>query len=224
MKRIGILLWIGGLIFSSWVVLLVVVICLVNVAKLKNAYFEIFELIFRIGSIIFGGGQVVLPLQQDEVVPKWMIKEQFLQGLGLAQSLPGPLFNFVAYLGAIYQGVPGALIAYLGIFGPGVFLIFAAVPFWARLRHVRWFKSTLKGVNATAIGLVGAACIILWEAAINNAADAMVFSMAAFLVVVFNVQAPFCILANDIFGAILHQDALNLGQVAYCVKNGFQEV
>jgi chromate transporter len=167
MKRIGILLWIEGLIFTSCVVLLVVVICLVNVAKLKNVYLEIFDLMCQIGSIILGGGQVVLPFLQDEVVPKWMTKEQFLQGLGLTQNMRGPLFNFDAYLGAIYQGVPGALIDYLGIFGPGVILIFAAVPFCARLRHVRWFKSTLKGVNATAIGLVGAACCILWEAAIK---------------------------------------------------------
>ena len=224
MKRIGIPLWVGGLIFLVWAVILVVVICLVVVAKVKNVYLEIFELMFRIGSIIFGGGQVVLPLLQDEVVPKWMTQDQFLQGLGLAQSMPGPLFNFAAYLGAVYQGVPGALVAFLGIFGPGVILIFAVVPFWARLRHVRWFKSALKGVNATAIGLVGAACIILWEAAIKDSADAMVFSVAAFMAVVFNVGAPFVILSGGVFGAILHQSALSLGQVSYCVKNGFQEV
>ena len=223
MKRIGIPLWVGGLIFLVWAVILVVVICLVVVAKVKNVYLEIFELMFRIGSIIFGGGQVVLPLLQDEVVPKWMTQDQFLQGLGLAQSMPGPLFNFAAYLGAVYQGVPGALVAFLGIFGPGVILIFAVVPFWARIRHVRWFKATLKGVNATAIGLVGAACVTLWEAAITDAADAMVFSAAGFLAVVFDVTAPFVVLAGGVIGAILHQSALNLGQVPYCVKNGFKE-
>jgi chromate transporter len=176
---------------------------------------------FRIGSIIFGGGQVVLPLLQDQVVPKWMTNDQFLQGLGLAQSMPGPLFNFAAYLGAVYQGVPGALLAYLGIFGPGVMLIFAAVPFWAHLRHVFWFKATLKGVNATAIGLVGAACIILWEAGVDDAADAMVFAIAGFLAVVLNVQAPVVILVGGVVGAILHKDALNLGHLSYCVKNGY---
>jgi chromate transporter len=64
---------------------------------------------------------------QDEMVPAWMTKDQFLQGLGLAQSMPGPLFNFAAYLGAIYNGVPGAFIAYFGIFTPGTILIFAVV-------------------------------------------------------------------------------------------------
>jgi len=68
---------------------------------------------------------------QTEVVPGWMTKDQFLQGLGLAQSMPGPLFNFSSYLGAVYQGVAGGLVAYVGLFGPGVILIFAIVPFWA---------------------------------------------------------------------------------------------
>lgn len=82
------------------------------------------------------------------------------------------------------------------------------------------FKAILKGVNSTAIGLVGAACVILWESAVEDAADAMVFSMALTMAVVFNVQAPFVVLAGGIFGAILHQDALNLGQVPYCLAGG----
>ena len=130
MKRIGIPLWVGALIFVLWAAILVLVILLVDVGGLTNVYLEIFETMYRIGSIIFGGGQVVLPLLEGEVVPDWMTKDQFLQGLGLAQSMPGPLFNFSAYLGAVYQGVPGALVAYVGLFGPGVILIFAMVPFW----------------------------------------------------------------------------------------------
>lgn len=108
------------------------------------------------------------------------------------------------------------MVAYIGLFGPGVLLIFAIVPFWARLRHVKWFKVVLRGVNATAIGLVGAACVLLWEAAIRTAADAMVFCLALTMAVVFNVQAPFCILAGGIVGAILSEEALNLGKVPYC--------
>ena len=82
------------------------------------------------------------------------------------------------------------------------------------------FKAILHGVNATAIGLVGAACVILWESAITDAADAMVFCLALTLAVVFNLQAPFVVLAGGIFGAILHEDALDLGQVPYCVAGG----
>ena len=175
---------------------------------------------YRIGSIIFGGGQVVLPMLQDEVVPSWMDKEEFLIGLGLAQSMPGPLFNFSSYLGAVYQRVPGALTAYLGLFGPGVILIFGMVPFWARLRHNHAFKAVLKGVNATAIGLVGAACVILWESAIENAADAMVFCFALTMAVVFSFQAPYVVIMGGIMGALLHEDVLNLGQQPYCVRDG----
>jgi len=221
MKRIGIPLWVGGLIFLIWAAVLVACIVLVDVYHVDNVYLEIFEKMYRIGSIIFGGGQVVLPMLQDEVVPAWMTKEQFLQGLGLAQSMPGPLFNFSAYLGAVYKGVPGALVAFLGLFGPGVILIFAMVPFWARLRHNDTFKAFLKGLNSTAIGLVGAACVILWESAISDAADAMIFCVALTMAVYFNVPAPLVVIAGGILGAILHPDAGNLGQQPYCVDEGY---
>eukprot|EP00977_Amphora_coffeiformis_P008944 scaffold2028_cov191-Amphora_coffeaeformis.AAC.9 len=213
---IGIPLPVGAMIFVLWAGVLVLVIILKDVAEVESAYLDIFETMYRIGSIIFGGGQVVLPMLQDEVVPDWMTKDQFLQGLGLAQSMPGPLFNFASYLGAVYKGVPGALVAYLGLFGPGVILIFAMVPFWAALRHNATFKAILKGVNSTAIGLVGAACVILWESAISDSADAMVFSVALTMAIVFNKPAPLCIFVGGCVGAILHPDALDLGQVAYC--------
>lgn len=103
-----------------------------------------------------------------------------------------------------------------------VILIFAIVPFWARLRHNHTFKAILKGLNSTAIGLVGAACITLWESAISTAADAMVFSIAFTMAIVFNIQAPLCILAGGIVGAILHPDAANLGQQPYCLQQNFE--
>ena len=91
------------------------------------------------------------------------------------------------------------------------------VPFWARLRHIQGFKAVLKGVDAAAIGLVGAACVILWEAAIEDSADAMIFCMSLTLHVVWALDAPFVVLAGGVLGAILHADALDLGQVAYCL-------
>jgi chromate transporter len=223
-KRIGIPLWIGACLFATWLIVLITSILLVNVAELSNVYLEIFEKMFRIGSIIYGGGQVVLPLLQDEVVPFWMTSDQFFQGLGLAQSMPGPLFNFSAYLGAVYQGVPGALTAFIGLFGPGIILIFAAVPFWARIRNNVTFKIVLQGINASAIGLIGAACVTLWVSAIGTAADAMVFSISLTMASVYAFQAPYCVLVGGIVGAILHPDALNLGQRSYCVKSGYQKV
>jgi len=216
MKRIGIPVWVGFLIFLFYITVLVAVILMVDVWEIKSDYLEIFEKMYRIGSVIFGGGQVVLPMLQDEVVPGWMNDETFLQGLGLAQSMPGPLFNFSAYLGAVYKQIPGALVAYCGLFGPGVILIFAVVPFWAKLRRYLAFKAILKGVNATAIGLVMAACVILWEAAVHSASDAMVFCFAGTLAVYFGIQAPIVILLGGILGAVLHEDVIDLGQRDYC--------
>jgi len=223
MKRIGIPLWVGAILLFTWAGVLATVIVLVDRYQYKNVYLEIFEVMYRIGSLIFGGGHVVLPMLQDEVVGGWMTKDQFLQGLGLAQSMPGPLFNFSAYLGAVYARVPGALVAWLGLFSPGIILIFAVVPFWATLRHNKIFRAVLKGLNATAIGFVGAACVTLWESAIETAADAMVFSIALTMAVYFGVQAPICVIAGWAVGAILSREALNYGQQPYCVDQGYAE-
>eukprot|EP00592_Proboscia_alata_P007807 CAMPEP_0194360378 /NCGR_PEP_ID=MMETSP0174-20130528/7692_1 /TAXON_ID=216777 /ORGANISM="Proboscia alata, Strain PI-D3" /LENGTH=477 /DNA_ID=CAMNT_0039131817 /DNA_START=40 /DNA_END=1473 /DNA_ORIENTATION=- len=219
LRRIGIPVWVGILIWTTWLVVLLGTILVKNaVEDNHNDYLNIFETMYRIGSIIFGGGQVVLPMLQTEVVPQWMTKDEFFQGLALSQSMPGPLFNFSAYLGAVYKGVPGALVAYVGLFGPGVILIFGMVPFWARLRKVDWFRAALKGVNATAIGLVGAACVILWEAAVTTTADAIVFVFAGTLACFYGVQAPLVVIGGGILGAILCEDAASLGQIAYCDK------
>lgn len=220
-RRIGIPLYVGAAIFLLWLTILIVVILLTNLTDIKNKNLDIFETMYRVGSVLFGGGQVVVPLIQNEVVPQWMTKDQFLQGLALTQSLPGPLFNFAAYLGAVYTGVGGAAVGFLGLFGPGVGLIFAVVPFWAHLRHNRTFRCILPGLNAAAIGLVGAACIVLWETAIVDAADAMVFCLSLTLDAAFNVPAPLVVLSGGVFGAILHHDALNLGQRPYCIQQGF---
>jgi chromate transporter len=221
LKRIGIPLWVGVLFFLIWIGILVLSIILAEVAEVENTSLEIFETMYRIGSIIFGGGQVVLPLLQDEVVPKWVTEDQFLQGLALTQSMPGPLFNFSAYLGAVYQGVGGALLAFLGLFGPGVILIYAAVPFWARLRHNATFRAILSGVASASIGLIGAACVILWESAIKTAADAMIFAIALTLNTAFAVPAPIVVLVGGVVGAIMHPDAADLGQQPYCIEQGF---
>ena len=225
-QRIGIPLWAGACLLATWLMVLITSILLVNLNDdwSNNVHLEIFEKMFRIGSIIYGGGQVVLPLLQDEVVPFWMTSDQFFQGLGLAQSMPGPLFNFSAYLGAVYQGVPGALTAFVGLFGPGIILIFAAVPFWARIRNNVAVKHVLQGVNASAIGLVGAACVTLWVSAIRTSADAMVFAISLTMSSVYTFQAPYCVLVGGIVGAMLHPDALNLGQRPYCIKAGYEEV
>merc|ERR1719326_982538 len=100
--------------------------------------------------------------------------EEFYAGLAFAQSLPGPLFNFSAFLGGAFRGWAGAVVGWVALFSPGVLLILGFAPFWLHLRQNQTFKAFLKGVNAAAIGLVCAACVLMWEATIETGADAVV--------------------------------------------------
>lgn len=214
--KIGISVWQGITIFLVWLGILVGVITAVNLG-VSNPYLEVFEGFYRIGSLIFGGGVVMIPMAQSEFVTTrhWLTDEQFFQGLGLAQSLPGPLFNFSAFIGATYIGFWGAVAASAGLFGPGFILIFAMLPIWSRTRHLAWFKAVLKGLNASAIGLIVGGCFFLYEKSVMNAADAMVFVLAGGLAILYNVQAPGVILSGVVLGALFSPAVLNVGQKPY---------
>eukprot|EP00543_Licmophora_paradoxa_P014288 CAMPEP_0202470154 /NCGR_PEP_ID=MMETSP1360-20130828/80701_1 /ASSEMBLY_ACC=CAM_ASM_000848 /TAXON_ID=515479 /ORGANISM="Licmophora paradoxa, Strain CCMP2313" /LENGTH=186 /DNA_ID=CAMNT_0049095739 /DNA_START=89 /DNA_END=649 /DNA_ORIENTATION=+ len=179
----------------------------------SNPILKTFQVHYRAGGIVFGGGPVIVPLLAAEAIPDWMTSETFFQGVGLAQSLPGPMFNFVGYLGAIHRsgGWKGAIAAELGMFGPGFILIFAVLPFWSQLRDGR-FKPVLRGVNGAAIGLIGSACVMIYASSVRKGADAMVLAGAGSLVAFSSLPAPFVILVGAIFGAILKQ--LDLAQKA----------
>lgn len=117
---------------------------------------------YRAGSLVFGGGHVVLPLLQAEVVdPGWVSADQFLAGYGAAQAVPGPLFTFAAYLGAVLgpapNGVLGATIALLALFLPGFLLLIGILPFWDRFRAMPMAQSAMQGANAAVVGILGAA-------------------------------------------------------------------
>ncbi|EKE76466.1 chromate efflux transporter [Oceanibaculum indicum] len=117
-----------------------------------------FDSFYRIGALVFGGGHVVLPLLQAEVVePGWVGREAFIAGYGVTQAMPGPIFTIASYLGALMGGVPGALLATLAIFLPGFLLIWGALPFWSSLRAHPKAQSVLMGVNAAVVGLLLAA-------------------------------------------------------------------
>ncbi|MBL4719975.1 MAG: chromate efflux transporter, partial [Alphaproteobacteria bacterium] len=117
---------------------------------------------YRSGSLVFGGGHVVLPLLQSEVVPSgWVSKDAFLAGYGAAQAMPGPLFTFAAYLGTVMGGPPngiaGAIICLLAIFASSFLLVIGAAPFWESLRRLGAVRNALMGVNAAVVGLLLAA-------------------------------------------------------------------
>ena len=131
---------------------------------------------------MFGGGHVVLPTLQSEVVENgWVTTEQFIAGYGASQAIPGPLFTFSAYLGTVMDtgpgGVSGALIALIAIFFPSFLLVVAILPFWHRLSQVRQFRAALVGINAAVVGILAAAFFDpVWTSSIENPAD---FALAA---------------------------------------------
>ena len=125
---------------------------------------------FRAGAWVFGGGHVVLPLLQAEVVtPGWVDPSTFVAGYAAAQAVPGPLFSFAAFLGASMSaaptGWPGGLIALLAVFAPSFLLIAGALPFWENLRRQPRVRAALMGINAAVVGLLLAA---LWNPVITS--------------------------------------------------------
>lgn len=124
--------------------------------------------VYRAGSLVFGGGHVVLPLLEREVAaPAGMDHGTFLAGYGAAQALPGPLFSFAGYLGAeVYDPAPilGGVAAVIAIFLPGSLLLVGVLPWWSRLGHVAWIRRGVAGINAGVVGLLGA---VLWDPVIR---------------------------------------------------------
>lgn len=139
--------------------------------------FALADSFFRAGSLVFGGGHVVLPLLQAETVASgWVSEDTFLAGYGAAQAVPGPLFTFAAWLGAVMgpepNGVAGAAIALLALFLPGFLILVAALPFWDRFRRKPWAQSAMQGANAAVVGILGAALYSpVFTSAIGGMAD-----------------------------------------------------
>lgn len=144
---------------------------------------------YRAGALVFGGGHVVLPLLQAQVVPTgWVGNDAFLAGYGAAQAVPGPLFTFAAYLGAASSQAPngwlGGMIALLAIFLPAALLVLGALPLWESLRRHAAMRSAMLGINAAVVGLLLAAFYHpVWTSAIFSSGDFML-AAACFLLLV----------------------------------------
>ncbi len=133
----------------------------------------VINVFYRAGSLVFGGGHVVLPLLQSAVVPAgWVSNDTFLAGYGLTQAMPGPLFAFSSFLGASMNGWAGSVTCLVAIFVPGFLLVFGALPFWEQLRTSKHTQAALSGVNASVVGLLLAALYHpVWSSAIFNLMD-----------------------------------------------------
>jgi chromate transporter len=172
----------------------------------------LFDAFYRSGALVFGGGHVVLPLLHATVVePGWVTDGQFLAGYGAAQAVPGPLFTFAAYLGAVAaptpNGVPGAAIATVAIFLPSFLLVFGATPFWDRLRASVDVRRALTGTNAAVVGILLAALYTpIWTSAISAPADVAVAAGALALLLTGRVPpvvvVGLCALAGQALAAV----------------------
>ena len=164
---------------------------------------------YRVGALVFGGGHVVLPLLQAEVVgPGWVSADAFLAGYGATQAVPGPLFTFAAFLGASMQVWPGgwlgAVVCLVAIFVPSFLLVAGALPFWEPLRRNPHAQAALAGVNAAVVGLLLAALYNpVWTSAIHGGAD-FGLALVAFVALVFWRAPPWAVvLACGVGGAVL---------------------
>ena len=173
----------------------------------ENQTLAVVDSFYRSGSLVFGGGHVVLPLLQSEVVaPGWVGSETFLAGYGAAQAVPGPLFTFSAYLGTVMipepNGVIGGLIALGAIFLPAFFLTIGPLPFWDILRRRPAFQSVLRGVNAAVVGLLLAALYDpVWTSAVKDASDFALASAALGLLVLWKLPPWLVVILSALGGA-----------------------
>ncbi|WP_188206342.1 chromate transporter [Alkalibacillus aidingensis] len=168
----------GAISFSIFFGLLVVLPLLREATNLN--WVAMFDSFYRSGSLVFGGGHVVLPLLEREFVPTgWLSEEEFLSGYGAAQAVPGPLFTFAAYIGAVINGWQGGLLATVAIFLPAFLLILGSLPFWDLLRSNSKIRGALLGVNAAVVGILIAALYNpIWTSSILSPVD---FAFAAVL-------------------------------------------
>ncbi len=150
--------------------IVVFVVAVVMTYTSTNRLFNIFENFYRDGSLIFGGGQVLIPLLKAEFVDlyQWLDVDEFLSGFGFVQAVPGPVFSFSGYIGAVSMSeygisasIWGGLVALAGVFLPGTFLIFFVIRFWSGLKQYRVVRASIEGVSAVGVGLVTAAAFLL---------------------------------------------------------------
>jgi chromate transporter len=178
-------------------------------AVLPSHALQAFEAFYRAGSLVFGGGHVVLPLLQASVVPPgWVGNEAFLAGYGAAQAVPGPLFTFAAYLGAVMgpqpNGWAGAALCLVAVFLPSFLLVIGALPFWDQLRRRAGAQAALRGVNAAVVGLLLAALYDpVWTAGILAPADFALACVAFLLLFMWQTPPWLVVVLTAIGGAVI---------------------
>jgi chromate transporter len=168
----------------------------------------LFEAFYRSGALVFGGGHVVLPLLREATVAQgWVTDDVFLAGYGAAQAVPGPLFTFAAYLGAVMEpppnGLAGATISLVAIFVPGILALLAALPFWETFRKRANAQAVMRGVNAAVVGLLGAALYNpVWTTSVKGPGD-FGLALVGFVLLTVWEAPPLAVVAVSAIGGIL---------------------
>jgi len=169
----------------------------------------LFEAFYRSGALVFGGGHVVLPLLREAfVTPGWVSDDSFLAGYGAAQAVPGPLFTFAAYLGAVVgpspHGLAGAALGLIGIFLPGILILLGALPFWETFRKRAGAQAAMRGINAAVVGLLGAALYNpVWTSSVKAPGDFGVALIGFVLLTVWRAPPLLVVIVCALGGAVL---------------------
>lgn len=176
---------------------------------MANPITALIDAFYRAGALVFGGGHVVLPLLQAQVVPSgWVSNDAFLAGYGATQAMPGPLFTFAAFLGASMATAPsgwlGGMVCLLAIFVPSFLLVAGALPFWEALRHSMRTQAALAGVNAAVVGILLAALYQpVWTSAIEQPQDFGMALVALVALMFWKLPPWFVVLATGVAGWLL---------------------
>lgn len=171
----------------------------------------LFDAFYRSGALVFGGGHVVLPLLREAfVVPGWVSDDVFLAGYGAAQAVPGPLFTFAAYLGAVVNpsphGLAGAALGLIGVFLPGVLILVSALPFWDTFRKRAGAQAVMRGVNAAVVGLLGAALYNpIWTSSVKTRSDFGIILVGFILLTVWRTPPLIVVIISALGGIALAQ-------------------
>jgi chromate transporter len=202
--------WTGACLLVLFFVLLIALPLLA--ASVPSQSIRLFDAFYRAGSLVFGGGHVVLPLLQASVVPPgWVNNDAFLAGYGAAQAVPGPLFTFAAYLGAVMGPSPngwiGAVLCLVAVFLPSFLLVIGTLPFWDELRRLPSAQSALRGVNASVVGLLLSALYNpVWTAGITGPYDFALAITAFLLLFMWQVPPWLVVVLSAVGGGLMRRD------------------
>ncbi|WP_301419820.1 chromate efflux transporter [Mammaliicoccus lentus] len=172
----------------------------------NNLWLKMFDSFYRSGSLVFGGGHVVLPLLENEFVPQGLISpDNFITGYAAAQAVPGPLFTFASYIGMSIEGIGGGILATVAIFLPAFLLLFGILPFWDGIKSNIYAEGFLKGISAGVVGILIAAFYNpIWTSTIKSELDFVLASFLFVLLMYFKLPSWSIVLIGIIFGIVFY--------------------